>query len=239
MKKKSVQGDLVQGGNMGLNAVNSSLVSPLSDSIHQNRPQNYGRPQLPGNGSQVEARLASEYYSSKSLFFEYTSKDGDTVHFSMESVEYSRSMMEVSAQGDQEDMEKLVNFIKESYDQLKKEILNGFLKSVGYKVEEEEEVDAAEKLEVPEYWNAENTSQRIVDFAVSFYSLFDGSGSDYIEMIKGAIEDGFAQAREMLGEVPDEISALVDDTYQLVMEKMDAWAVEQGIEAASGEEVLV
>jgi hypothetical protein len=157
----------------------------------------------------------------------------------MESIEYSRAMMEVSAHGDHEDMEKLINYIKNSYDQMKKEILKGFLKSVGLEVEEEEEVDAADTLEIPEYWNAENTSQRIVDFAVSFYSLFEGNGGEYLDMIKEAIEDGFAQARELLGELPDEVSALVDNTYELVMEKLDAWAIEQGIEAGSEEEVLV
>ncbi|HON12136.1 MAG TPA: DUF5610 domain-containing protein, partial [Chitinispirillaceae bacterium] len=85
------------------------------------------------------------------------------------------------------------------------------------------------EIEVPEYWNAENTSQRIVDFATSFFDSFKGAGIDFLNTIKAAIEKGFSEARGMLGAVPKSVSDLTDRTYELVMEKLDKWAVEKGI----------
>ncbi len=37
-----------------------------------------------------------------------------------------------------------------------------------------------------------------------------------------------------MGDLPEEVSSLVDDTWSLVMEKLDAWAVEQGISSEAG-----
>ena len=222
---------------MSLNSVGSSLQSPLSEYQFQNRPQKNGSSaDLPQKKYSVDARMVSEYYSSQSLSFEYTSKDGDTVSFSMESVEYSKSIMEISAEGSKDDMKELIDFIKDSYNQMKKDLIRGFLKSVGAEVPEDEqasEAEPAKELQIPEYWNAENTSQRIVDFAVSFSGLFEGSGDEFLSMIKDAIDEGFKQAREMLGDLPDEVSGLIDDTYKLVMEKLDAWGNEQGVAANS------
>ena len=140
-------------------------------------------------------------------------------------------------------MQKIIDYIKESYDQMRKELLKGFLKSVGVDVLEDEKVEKAEASDalekLPEFWNAENTSQRIVDFAVSFLGIFKGSGDEFLSTIKAAIEEGFKQARDLLGDLPDQISNLVDDTYNLTMEKIDKWAEEQGISVpVSGEEVV-
>ena len=83
---------------------------------------------------------------------------------------------------------------------------------------------------LPDYWNAENTSQRIVDFATSFLSAFKGSGQDFLNTIKNAIDEGFSQAKGILGDnAPDPISKLTNKTYALVMDKLDAWAKAQGI----------
>jgi hypothetical protein len=82
---------------------------------------------------------------------------------------------------------------------------------------------------LPDYWNAENTSQRIVDFATSFLSIFKGSGADFLNTIKDAIDQGFSQAKDMFGDVPNAVSQLTDKTHALVMDKLDAWAKAQGI----------
>lgn len=233
MKLNESHVEVIQGGKMSLTAVGSPLLSSASDQQLHNRPQKYGNgAELPQKSYSVDARMVAEYYSSKSLSFEYTSKDGDTVSFSMESVEYSKSIMDVSANGNKDDMEKLINYIKDSYDQMRKDIIKGFLQSVGVEVPGNKKVKDAENTEpiqVPEEWNAQNTSQRIVDFAVSFYGIFEGSGDEFLSTIKAAVEEGFKQAREMLGELSDQVSGLIDDTYKLVMEKLDTWGSEQGI----------
>ncbi|MFW5960022.1 MAG: hypothetical protein ACOCSE_02760 [Chitinivibrionales bacterium] len=38
-----------------------------------------------------------------------------------------------------------------------------------------------ESTGLPEYWNAENTSQRIMDFAVSFFTLSDMDRDEYAD----------------------------------------------------------
>lgn len=192
-----------------------------------------------GSPGRLNARLSAEYYKSTSMEFSYTSKDGDTVSFSMESVEYSKQIMDVEASGSEEDMKKLVDFIKESYQDMKKDLIKAFLKSTGVDVAESD-VDVPKEIkaaEVPEYWNAENTSQRIVDFATSFFNAFEGAGEEFLATIKDAIGEGFKQAREMLGELPSEVNQLVDDTYSLVMEKLSAWAINQGIESTDQQQI--
>ena len=176
--------------------------------------------------------MVAEYYSSQSISVEYTSKDGDSVSFSMESVQYAKSAMELSAGGDSEDMKALVDYIKDNFDRMRKEMIKGFLRSAGVEVPEDEKpeaVDQAPTLQIPEEWNAENTSQRIVDFAVSFFDAFKGSGNEFLNTIKSAVEEGFKQARDMLGELPGQVSDLISATYDLVMKKLDTWGTEQGI----------
>jgi len=218
---------------MSIPTISSPLVpSPTNQYNLQNPAKHSNGAGVPQQRSSMSARMVAEYYSSQSLSFEYTSKDGDTVSFSMESVEYSKAIMEVSGQGNKEDMKQLVDFIKDNFDQMRKELIKGFLRSVGAEIPENEETDEAaqvDTLQIPEEWNAENTSQRIVDFAVSFFDAFEGSGDEFLSTIKAAIEEGFKQAREMLGDLPDQVSGLVDDTYNLVMEKLDAWGSKQGI----------
>jgi hypothetical protein len=86
------------------------------------------------------------------------------------------------------------------------------------------------EVKIPEYWNAENTSQRIVDFATSFFDAFKGKGEEFLSKIKAAVEEGFKQAKDILGgNLPDVASKLVNDTHDLVMAKFDKWAQEKGI----------
>jgi len=76
--------------------------------------------------------------------------------------------------------------------------------------------------DVPEYWNAENTSQRIVDFAMSFRSLApDVSDEEYIADIRTAIQEGFRLAKQDLGNLPGPVGKLFNDTYRAAMEKLD------------------
>ena len=90
-------------------------------------------------------------------------------------------------------------------------------------------------LEIPEYWNAENTSQRIVDFAVSFYEFMDVEGEIYFSKIKNAVEEGFKQAKGLLGELSEEVEKLVKDTYDKTMRKLDVWAVGNRIPVESAQ----
>ncbi|MBD3393683.1 MAG: hypothetical protein GF410_16840 [Chitinivibrionales bacterium] len=181
--------------------------------------------------------MVSEYFSSDTLSLTYTNNDGDTVSLSMQHVEYQKAMIQFEGDADSPEWKQMVEFIKDEYQRMHQEMLDSFIASVNGEKPEKAENREADTIEgLPEYWNAENTSQRIVDFAVSFYSLYEGTGEEYLGIIRGAIEEGFSQARDMLGELPDAVDKLVGDTYDLVMEKLDAWAAEQGIGTESVEE---
>lgn len=98
--------------------------------------------------------------------------------------------------------------------------------------EENDEVAALEAA-MPDYWSAENTSQRIVDFATSFLSAFEGDDkSEFFNTIRDAIKEGFKQAKELLGELPGAVGGLVNKTYKLTMDKLDSF--EQQYNAQNG-----
>lgn len=85
----------------------------------------------------------------------------------------------------------------------------------------DEEVEAAE---VPEEWNAENTSQRIVDFALSFREVANKQGlsdEEFISQIKEAVADGFRLAKKDLGSIPEASARLFNDTFEQSMKKLD------------------
>jgi hypothetical protein len=89
--------------------------------------------------------------------------------------------------------------------------------SVLYKLSGKEEA-----AKVPEYWNAENTSQRIVDFAMSFRGLApELSDEEYIKQVRSAVEMGYKLAKKGLGDLPGASAKLFNDTYSLTMKKFD------------------
>jgi len=188
--------------------------------------------------SSLSAKISAESYSSEKYAVEFTSKDGDKVSFSYEAIKYSSTSMEISAQGSKEDIKDLEKYVRNQLKEMTQKIVKDFLKNAGIEVDESESTNATEGTDVvnqtaqiPEEWNAENTSQRIVDFAVSFFDAFKGKGEEFLTKIKAAIEEGFKQAKEFWGdfEMPDSVSNLVKDTHDLIMSKLDAWAKEKGI----------
>jgi len=75
---------------------------------------------------------------------------------------------------------------------------------------------------VPDEYSAENTSQRIVDFAMSFRSQASNvSDEDFIKQIRDAIDQGFHMAKDDLGNLPGPVAKLFNDTYEATMKKLD------------------
>mgnify|MGYP000284375794 CR=1 FL=1 len=194
----------------------------------------------PVSANNTSARLVSEYYSSDSLFLTYSNADGDTVSLAMEHVEYQKAMMNFQGDAGSPEWKDIIDFITKEFDRLHGDMIRRFIDSLNGDTSAQEDKKTDETGDIPglpEYWNAENTSQRIVDFAVSFYGMFQGEGSDYLDMMRSAIDEGFKQARDMLGNLPGEVDKLVSDTYDLVMKKLDEWAAAQGITV--GDEIAV
>lgn len=174
----------------------------------------------------LSASLTARSYSKTSMAMEFTSDDGDTVSLSYEALEYSELAMNLQTETDPEKIKELASYIKNEFQSLK----NSLLKSLfGIEVPAASKVQPQEQMELPEYWSAENTSTRIVEFAVSFYGVVKTSGEEYLNQIKNAIDDGFKQAKEILGELPEKTASLIKDTYGLVMQKLDSWSLENSI----------
>lgn len=88
-------------------------------------------------------------------------------------------------------------------------------------------------------FSPEATSQRIVDFAISFFDAFKNNHQDdggeeqldgFVDLIKGAVAEGFAQAGDILtgiGNTPGKVADDIDRTQQLVMQGIDRFADEQ------------
>lgn len=189
----------------------------------------------PGQGQQISgnnrANFISTYYSSQKLNIQYTNSDGDSLSLQFEQIEFQKAALALNGNLSTDEWKEVIGTLKEQLAHLKadmlQKIIEGFSGSTGTS---QKQIEAVEIEGLPEYWNAENTAQRIVDFATSFYEIADTQGQQYYEMMRQAITDGFSQAMNILGELPSEISNLSQNTFALAMEKLDMWALEQGIE---------
>ncbi|HEY5674621.1 MAG TPA: hypothetical protein VIR78_12995 [Malonomonas sp.] len=76
---------------------------------------------------------------------------------------------------------------------------------------------AQELISADGYFGVEQTSNRIVDFAINAF----GNDPAKLEEMRAAIEDGFQQAAQAFGGSLPEIS---HQTYDAIMEKLDAFA---------------
>jgi|GEM_PF-3080041 len=83
-----------------------------------------------------------------------------------------------------------------------------------------EEGGNASPLSNGDYWSAENTSERIVNFAMQFAGLSGEEDDGFAAKIKDAIELGFAQAMAVTGPLPGAAGKLTHDTHQLTFEKL-------------------
>jgi len=104
----------------------------------------------------------------------------------------------------------------------------------------------SEKSQVPkgdDLFSPENTANRIVDFIKSAFKFSQLFGENKLETEEdrlnfqetqtGAVEDGFNQARGLLGELPEDIESGISKTFDLIMEGLDKFF--GGTEEASEE----
>lgn len=90
------------------------------------------------------------------------------------------------------------------------------LKPEEIKVDQQARDEAKQMIAPGGPLSAEAVSDRIVDFAKSI----SGGDKEKLALLRDAIEEGFQQAKEMMGgELPD----ISNKTYELIQEKLDAW----------------
>ena len=181
--------------------------------------------------------LPYENYSSQGLSINYSNGDGDTLSLSAGAVSLQSAVSAANNDPTDDGWKKIIADIKDEYEKMKSSIVNTLFgqnqtgtHQTAANLKDPRSFDETTAIPgLPDYWNADNTSQRIVDFATSFLSAFKGSGSQFVDTIKNAIDQGFSQAEGVLGNTPDAVDKLTAKTHALVMDKIDQWAKDQGI----------
>jgi hypothetical protein len=181
-------------------------------------------------------------YEQETINFDYKNKDGDTVSLNYTKVSaalYNKSgAMNSNGQAGSsaavlspEEAQKLRAKLKTELYAYKEALVKSFVEANGGKYTPVTDPNSAQsdqqvsdlEAKMPDYWSAENTSQRIVDFATSFLSSFKGDSSEFFKTIKSAIETGFKQAKDLLGDLPGATGNLISKTYKLTMDKLAAY----------------
>ncbi|MBU1105591.1 MAG: DUF5610 domain-containing protein [Candidatus Riflebacteria bacterium] len=79
--------------------------------------------------------------------------------------------------------------------------------------------------QLQDYFSPENTAQRILDVATSFFAISEtgtaggnneASRQKFADFIGGAINEGFKQARDILGDLPEDVESGINKTNSLV-----------------------
>jgi hypothetical protein len=94
-------------------------------------------------------------------------------------------------------------------------------------------MDSSSMIEkMQEIFSPENTADRILNFALSWYSPEEGdtevARQDFADTIGAAIQKGFDEALNILGDLEDEIMDGIDKTHELVFNGLDDF-VKNGI----------
>jgi hypothetical protein len=187
------------------------------------------------NSDQMIKTLLSEKYSIKTTSASFINKDGDSVSISASSVDYQTAITSANQDSSPESWQKIIDNIKDEYEKMKGAIVAEIFGNGEEQAQATSDPrtfnEAKEIPGLPDYWNAENTAQRIADFATSFAGMFKGSDDEFVGIIKDAIDKGFSQAKDILGNLPDAVGKLSAKTHALVMDKIDKWASDRAAAA--------
>ncbi len=81
-------------------------------------------------------------------------------------------------------------------------------------------------------FSPEATASRIASFALGFFPMFAADNPDmtyeqqvtaFEQMVDGAVSQGFSEALAILGNMPDEVSNQINDTMNLVRDKLSSF----------------
>lgn len=224
-----------------------SIVLPNPPSVE---PKPALKPQKDAKSASESSAFA---YAHEELSIRVESRDGDVleVRRSMTvAAGYSRSAFQCEDEGpceveegkEEKGLKGTMEWVRKVTEELEKQqaklldtLLKGFrdgaegnrfvmfgfvLAGAEGKVEGDDELSG-----IPDYWNAENTSDRIVDFATSFAAIH-GDDPAFAETIINAVAEGFNQAGAILGTLPGAAGKLNRDTREMVFAKLDKWVEE-------------
>lgn len=197
-----------------------------------------------------DAKFSATHYSSDKVTLSYKNLSGEELTVEVERTQFSSVNLSKYSEEDKAKWQEIVKSIREEFAEMQAKSIRDILKghTAGKKDEPKKVEISADELEkktdeliekMPEYWRPEQVSDRILEFATAFFGHTESQGEDFYELAKSAIEEGFKMAGDDLGQLPGDIENVIARTRELVMEKLDRWAEEQGIlpqeeEGASG-----
>lgn len=125
--------------------------------------------------------------------------------------------LKAEAEKNYESLRQLVRQLLERQGIKLEDALSG---EVTLEIDEETRLEAEAAISDGGPLSPENVSDRIVEFAIAI----SGGDKSKLSLLKDAIDEGFQAAAKVLGGSLPDISY---ETYDLIMEKLDAWANEE------------
>lgn len=185
----------------------------MMDSINSNNP-NLVTTQNKGHNNKILADTQTEVKDNPDVNI-FQKKDKVSLQYSSETqVTYTSSLTMENSQQDRYGLLRnlVASMLKEQGVAFQVPTENGEVD-----IREITQEEAQELVSEDGYFGIEQTSNRIVDFAIAIA----GGDPTRLDAIKEGIENGFKEAEEAFGGALPEISY---GTYDAVMEKLDAWA---------------
>lgn len=193
-----------------------------------------------------QQNITSTHYSSDRVTLSYKNLSGEEFSVEVEHSEIKSVDMDKYSKEDKQKWHEMVKAIHEEFREFQaqsiRDIISGKVEvgeapAVPEQLSAEELEAKTEELidKMPEFWRPEAVSDRIVGFATAFYGQTESQGEDFYELAKSAIEEGFKLAGKDMGQLPGDIENVMELTREMVMEKLDRWAEEQGVLPAKDE----
>lgn len=180
------------------------------------------------------------HYSSDRVTLSYKNLSGEEFSVEVEHSEIQSVNLDKYSKEDKQKWHEMVKAIHEEFREFQAQSIRNIIAGKGEVSEkpaiaeqvtpEELEAKTEELIDrMPEFWRPEAVSDRIVGFATSFFGQTESKGEDFYNLAKSAIEEGFKLAGKDMGKLPGDIENVIEFTREMVMEKLDRWAEEQGI----------
>jgi hypothetical protein len=206
-----------------------------ADAFHGKNPR-----QTAGTVDNLTGRLKfrsthDEYqHSQNEINIKYQNQDGDSFELSMQAQSLNK-INEDECNGRlvknpfQSVSEIIKQFIQNQIQKMAESSTENKAKRVeksGKKLPEVSETkdNAGSKSEIPEFWNARNTAERISKFAVTFHGKSGREPGDFANEAVAAVKKGFEGAGDTLNGLEQGVSSLNSEIQGTVIENIETWA---------------
>ncbi len=199
----------------GINTINGYPNAPVNSAKSNSKVKETNVTDKAASSAEETAKAAEQASSKRADSFERSGQSvkGNTYTKGIKTEYTGKSEKAIRNEGMKDMIQKLIN--KQANKAAGKDdedlTLASIMKSYG--------LDYIESDGAEDFWGAEKTANRILDFAKSLA----GNDSKAFETVKNAFQKGFGECKKIWGgELPD----VCNDTYDRVMSGFDEWEKE-------------